>query len=122
LGGGNRDLGHQLENIVYLELLRRGYRINIGKIRDEEVDFIASKDKEIIYAQVAYLLATPEVSKREFGNLERIKDNYPKYVISMDEADMSRNGIRHMNIIKFLTTALPLSMSELNDGFSPPLL
>jgi len=102
LGSENADIGFQLENIVYLELLRHGYRVNIGKTHDREVDFIAVKGKETFYVQVAYLLATPETVEREFGNLEQIKDNYPKYVISMDDVDMSRNGIRHLNIAEFL--------------------
>jgi len=102
LGSDNTDIGQQLENIVYLELLRRGYRVNIGKTRTKEIDFVAVKGKETIYVQVAYLLATPETVKREFGNLEQVKDNYLKYVISMDEVDMSRSGIRHVNMIEWL--------------------
>jgi len=102
LGSENTDIGFQLENIVYLELIRRGYRVSIGKTREQEVDFVAVKGKETMYVQVAYLLAAPETVQREFGGLERIKDNYPKYVISMDDVDMSRNGIIHKNIAEFL--------------------
>jgi len=102
LGSDNTDIGHQLENIVYLELIRRKYRVNIGKTSAKEVDFVAVKGKETIYVQVAYLLATSETVDREFGNLEQIKDNFPKYVLSMDEVDMSRNGIRHMNVADWL--------------------
>jgi len=102
LGSDNTDIGHQLENMVYLELLRRGYRVNIGKTRTKEIDFVAVKGKETIYVQVAYLLATPETVEREFGNLEQIKDNFPKYVISMDDVDMSRSGITHMNVAEWL--------------------
>ena len=67
-----------------------------------EIDFVAYKGNDIIYVQVCYLLGSKETTDREFGNLERIKDNYPKYVISGDLPDFSRNGIKHFNIIKFL--------------------
>ena len=90
------------ENLVYLELLSRGYDIKVGKTDNYEIDFIAYKGKERIYVQVCYLLASPETVEREFGNLERINDNYPKYVISGDIPDFSRNGIRHFNIVRFL--------------------
>ena len=102
LENNQRDINQIFENIIYLELLRKGYNVRIGKINDLEVDFICIKGKEKIYIQVAYLLASPETIEREFISLEKINDNYPKYVISMDEFDMSRNGIRHINIIDFL--------------------
>ena len=70
-----------------------------------EVDFVCTKGNEKIYIQVVYLLASPETIEIEFSLLEKINDNYPKYVISMDEFDMSRNGIRHINIIDFLMTS-----------------
>lgn len=82
--------------------MRKGYNVRIGKIDNLEVDFVCTKGKEKIYIQVAYLLASPETIEREFASLEKINDNYPKYVISMDEFDMSRNGIKHINIIDFL--------------------
>lgn len=98
-----RDINQIFENIVYLELLRRGYSVKIGKIDDLEVDFVCTKGRdETKYIQVAYLLASPETVEREFSVLEKIQDNYPKFVISMDFFDMSRNGIKHMNIIEFL--------------------
>lgn len=97
-----RDINQILENIVYFEMLRRGYNIKIGKVNNLEVDFVCTKNKETIYIQVSYLLASEDTVKREFSVLENIKDNYPKYVLSMDEFDMSRNGIRHMNLIEFL--------------------
>ncbi|MDR2046553.1 MAG: ATP-binding protein [Clostridiales bacterium] len=96
------DFGKLYENIVYLELLSRGYDITVGKTDDYEIDFIAYKGKNRIYIQVCYLLASSETISREFGNLERINDNYPKYVISGDLPDFSRNGIKHFNIIEFL--------------------
>ena len=102
LESNQRDINQIFENIIYLEILRKGYSVRIGKINDLEVDFVCIKGKEKIYIQVAYLLASPETIEREFSLLEKINDNYPKYVISMDECDMSRNGIRHINIIDFL--------------------
>lgn len=96
------DYNKLYENIVYLELLCRGYDVKVGKTDDYEIDFVAYKGSDILYVQVCYLLASPETVEREFGNLERIRDNYPKYVISSDLPDFSRNGIKHYNIIKFL--------------------
>ena len=99
---GEIDYNKLYENIVYLELLYRGYDVKVGKTDDYEVDFVAYKGSDILYVQVCYLLASAETVEREFGNLERIKDNYPKYVISGDLPDFSRNGIKHYNIIKYL--------------------
>jgi predicted AAA+ superfamily ATPase len=102
LGNGGKDISEILENIIYLELLRRNYRVTIGKIGDKEVDFVAEKDGAVIYIQVAYLLASEDTIKREFGVLRDIKDNYPKMVLSLDRIDMSRDGIVHQNILDFL--------------------
>ena len=102
LESNQRDINQIFENIIYLELLRKGYNIKVGKVDNLEVDFVCTKGNEKLYIQVAYLLASPETIEREFSSLEKINDNYPKYVISMDEFDMSRNGIRHINIIDFL--------------------
>ena len=99
---GEIDYNKLYENIIYLELLYRGYDVKVGKTDDYEIDFVAYKGSETLYVQVCYLLASTETVEREFGNLERIKDNYPKYVISGDLPDFSRNGIKHYNIIKFL--------------------
>ena len=99
---GEIDYNKLYENIVYLELLYRGYDVKVGKTDDYENDFVAYKGSDTLYVQVCYLLASAETVEREFGNLERIKDNYPKYVISGDLPDFSRNGIKHYNIIKFL--------------------
>ena len=99
---GEIDYNKLYENIVYLELLHRGYDVKVGKTDDYEIDFVAYKGSDTLYVQVCYLLASTETVEREFGNLERIKDNYPKYVISGDLPDFSRNGIKHYNIIKFL--------------------
>ncbi|MEZ7723594.1 ATP-binding protein [Fusobacterium sp. 27098_8_59] len=102
LGSNQRDINQIFENIIYLELLRKGYNVRVGKVDNLEVDFVCTKGNEKIYVQVAYLLASSETIEREFTSLEKIDDNYPKYVISMDEFDMSRNGIKHINIIEFL--------------------
>ena len=99
---GEIDYNKLYENIVYLELLYRGYDVKVGKTDDYEIDFVAYRGSDTLYVQVCYLLASTETVEREFGNLERIKDNYPKYVISGDLPDFSRNGIKHYNIIKFL--------------------
>lgn len=101
-GGNLRDINLVLENIVFLELLRRGYQVTVGKFKDKEVDFIAQKQEKRIYIQVTYLLASEETVRREFGVYEEIRDNYPKYVVSMDEIDRSQNGIIHKNIWDFL--------------------
>jgi hypothetical protein len=101
-GNNQRDINQTLENIVYMELLRRGYEVTIGKSAQGEVDFSAKKGNETLYVQVAYLLAGEDTVEREFSALERIPDNYPKYVVTMDEVDRSRNGIRHINIRRFL--------------------
>lgn len=97
-----KDINMVLENIVYLELLRRGYKVSVGYNKTKEIDFIAKKGEEIKYIQVTYILATDEVIDREFGAFKGIVDNYPKYVLSLDDFDLSRNGIKHLNIIDFL--------------------
>ena len=101
-GGNMRDINLNLENIVFMELLRRGYSVTVGKTGNKEVDFICDKRGERIYIQVAYLLASEETIHREFDVYDSIRDHYPKYVVSLDEFDMSRNGIRHRNIRDFL--------------------
>ena len=101
-GGNAKDINLILENIVYLELLRRGYEVTIGRYGDKEIDFVCSKSVEKLYIQVAYLLASDETIAREFDIYNSIRDNFPKYVLSLDEFDMSRNGIKHRNIRDFL--------------------
>lgn len=101
-GGNMRDINLILENIVYLELLRRDYKVTVGRIGDKEIDFVCDKRGEKLYVQVAYLLASDETIRREFGAYDNIRDNYPKYVVSLDEFDMSSNGIKHRNIRDFL--------------------
>ncbi len=101
-GNNQRDINQVLENIVYMELLSRGYEVTVGKTKNAEVDFCARKGADIIYVQVCYLLASEETMEREFGALESIPDNYPKYVLSLDEINRSRNGILHQHIQDFL--------------------
>lgn len=101
-GGNMRDINLILENIVYLEIIRRGYHVTVGKNGNKEIDFVCVKQDEKIYIQVCYLLASEETIQREFGAYDNIKDNFPKYVISLDEFDMSRSGIKHRNIKDFL--------------------
>lgn len=101
-GSNLRDINLILENIVFMEILRRGYKITVGCIDGKEIDFICERQGNKFYVQVTYLLAAPETIAREFGVYEKITDNYPKYVVSLDEFDMGRNGIRHKNIRDFL--------------------
>lgn len=97
-----KDIEKTLENIVYIELLSRGYNVKIGKVKDREIDFVAKKGEDISYFQIAYLMENEETRDREFGVYDLIKDNYPKYVLSMDKLDFSQRGIVHKNIIDFL--------------------
>ena len=91
-----------LENIIYNELLTRGYNVFTGKTYKGEIDFVAIKDGKKCFIQVSYLLASAETIKREFGAYDKITDASPKYVLSLDKIDMSQNGIIHLNIIDFL--------------------
>ncbi|BBB90490.1 MAG TPA: ATP-binding protein [Methylomusa anaerophila] len=102
LGYKQDDISQTLENIVYLELRRRGYDVYVGKLDTKEIDFVAEKQGKSIYVQVAYLLADKKTQEREFGNLLQIEDNFPKFVVSMDDVDMSHKGITHLNIKGFL--------------------
>ncbi len=103
LGFRNINEGHLLENVVYLELLRRGYSVNIGKSGDFEVDFVAENPNDIKYYQVAQTLANEEVKEREIRSLESISDNYEKIILTMDKTiNKDYNGIKVMNIIDWL--------------------
>ena len=97
-----KKIGGRLENIVYNELIARGYDVYIGKTEKGEVDFVIDKFGKREYVQVADYLSSNEVIKREFGAFDYVKDNYPKYVITMDKMDYSQNGIIHLNLEKFL--------------------
>lgn len=102
LGEYGENIGQILENIVYLEFLRHEYYITIGSVNNFEVDFVCKKNNKKVYVQVCYLLADENTVEREFRPLLKIKDNYPKYVISMDEIDFSKEGIIHLNLKNFL--------------------
>ena len=97
-----KDIGQALENIVYLELRRRGYEIQVGKFEEKEVNFVIQKGSSKGYIQVAYYLAEEATIEREFSVLRNIEDNYPKLVLSMDRVNRSMDGIEHRNIIDFL--------------------
>lgn len=91
-----------MENIVFNELLNKGYEVYIGKTKKGEIDFVATKDKQFKYIQVCYMLSTKETIEREFGAYKNIQDSYEKYVISLDEENFSRDGIKHINLFDFL--------------------
>lgn len=97
-----RNIGHILENIIFIELKRHSYKITIGNINNHEIDFVCKKNNKKMYIQVTYLLENEETIEREFKPLLMIKDNYPKYVLSMDRTLQPQHGIKHMNIIDFL--------------------
>lgn len=99
--GKKLQMGAYLENVVYNELLSRGYDVKVGTLEQKEIDFIATKFQEKIYFQVAYQLSD-EIVEREFGAFDGIDDHYPKYVLSVDTIDFSQNGIIHKNIIDWL--------------------
>ncbi len=101
--GFKLEMGALLENIIYNELIVRGYDVYVGKTRKSEVDFVAVRGNEKEYYQVAYYLYDQKVIDREFGAFREIEDNYPKYVISLDKMDFSRDGIIHKNAVRFLT-------------------
>jgi predicted AAA+ superfamily ATPase len=104
LGTKNKDIGHQMENIVFLELLRRGYTINIGKSgRGTEVDFVAVRDRKTEYYQVSASVLDENTLKRELAPFEQIKDNYPKYLITLDDFSGDNEGIQQVNLIDWLS-------------------
>lgn len=99
---GLEDIGVLLENAVFLELIRRGYTVEVGKVGDWEIDFVATREGAVEYFQVSYLLADPATVEREFRSLLAIDDNHPKTVLSLDPVDLSRQGIRHRRIPEWL--------------------
>jgi predicted AAA+ superfamily ATPase len=103
LGYRATDIGKILENIVYLHLIIAGYQVRIGKFQNKEIDFVCTRGDEKIYVQVAYLITDEDTRKREFGNLGLVYDNYPKFVVSLDEnAGGNIEGIRHVHIREFI--------------------
>lgn len=105
LGNRDRMIAGILENIVFLELKRRGYKVYVGKFGTSEIDFVAEKQGNKVYVQVAYKLENEQIIQREFGNLLSIDDQFPKYVITMDDFwKDSIEGVKHMYITDFLET------------------
>ena len=103
LGRKEQGRGHVLENVVYLELLRRGYDVYIGKAEGYEINFVAINSKGIEYYQVAETVRNEETLDRELRSLDMIKDHYPKYLLTMDiEPETSYNGIRKVNVLDWL--------------------
>jgi uncharacterized protein len=103
MGYRDRIVGGILENIVFLELKRRDYKVYIGKLDNQEIDFIGEKNGKKIYVQVAYKLENKQTTDREFGNLLQIDDQYPKFVVTMDDFwKEDINGVRHFYISDFL--------------------
>jgi len=108
--------GHILENIVYLELLRRGYKIWTGTLRDAEIDFtVKNRNGDIEYYQVSWEISNPETEKREFAPLEKVKDNYPKYLLSTESFTQNREGIIHKNVFDWLLENQERSHSRVDD-------
>lgn len=102
LGDKNTDIGHILENIVYLELIRRGCTVSIGKIGDLEIDFVAEYGGDRIYYQVAASVLDSNTFARELAPLQKVPDHYPKFILSLDEIPMNQDGIKQVNIVDFL--------------------
>ena len=106
LTSGNRavDIEKLIENVIYLHLLRLGYTVYVGTLRNGEIDFVANKGDDTIYIQATYILSGESTIEREFGNLKEIKNNYPKYVVSMDpfQAESNLEGINHLHLRTFL--------------------
>ena len=96
------DKSYAIENIVYNELIIKGYEVYTGKTRKGEIDFVATKPNKKIYIQVAFSISNEETKKREFEAYDNIRDNYPKYVITLDKFNFEYNGIKHINLIDFL--------------------
>ena len=97
-----QDIERILENIVYIELLSRGYEVKVGKVKDKEINFIAKKEKDLSYYQISYKIRDEKTRERIFETYNSITDNFPKYVLSMDHSNFSQDGVIHKNIIDFL--------------------
>jgi predicted AAA+ superfamily ATPase len=108
LGYKSADISGMLENIVFLELVRNDYQVAIGRVGKQEVDFVCDRRGERTYIQVSYLMSGMDTAEREFGALETIPDNHPKYVISLDPILFKReSGVKHLNLMRFLENGLP---------------
>lgn len=97
-----QDIKRILENIVYIELLSRGYEVKVGKVKDKEINFIAKKEKSLSYYQISYKIRDEKTRERIFETYNSITDNFPKYILSMDHSNFSQDGVIHKNIIDFL--------------------
>ena len=97
-----QDIERILENIVYIELLSRGYEVKVGKVKDKEINFIAKKEKDLSYYQISYKIRDEKTRERIYETYNSITDNFPKYVLSMDHSNFSQDGVIHKNIIDFL--------------------
>ena len=97
-----KDIEKVLENIVYIELISRGYEVKIGKVKDKEINFIVKKEKDLSYYQISYKIRDEKTRERIFETYNSITDNFPKYVLSMDHSNFSQDGVIHKNIIDFL--------------------
>ncbi len=108
------DIEKLLENVVYLHLCSQGYQVTVGQLQNGEVDFVAERGGDRLYVQVTYLLATQETMDREFGNLRRIKDDYPKKVVCMDAlaAEGNYEGIECVHVREFLKGVIALFLSD----------
>ena len=104
LSSSSSDLGRMIENVVYLELLRRGYKVNIGKLYEKEVDFVARDMNGITYYQVSASVLDESTLKRELEPLQKIADNYSKILLTLDDIVVGRNfaGIHHLNLLDWL--------------------
>ena len=103
LGSRSTDIGHILENVVYLELLRRGYEVYVGKLDDTEIDFVAMSNKRIMYFQVAATVRDPKTLERELKPLQRINDHYAKFILTLDDdPEADYDGIRKINALDWL--------------------
>ena len=97
-----KDIEKVLENIVYIELISRGYEVKVGKVKDKEINFIAKKEKSLSYYQISYKIRDEKIRENIFEVYNSIEDNFPKYVLSMDHSNFSQDGVIHKNIIDFL--------------------
>jgi len=104
LSSGASDIGHLIENVAYFELVRRGYKVNIGKLSEKEVDFVAKNFNGLEYYQVSASVLDETTLRRELSPLESIQDHFPKILLTLDEVPKSANfnGIRHLNLIDWL--------------------
>ena len=103
LGSRSTDVGHILENVVYLELIRRGFRVSVGKLDILEVDFVAEEPHRIIYYQVAVTVRDEKTLQRELAPLQKINDHYQKFILTLDEDPQADyNGIRRVNVLEWL--------------------